>query len=167
MFHRSQVFRYQFIKLGLLSLTLLMFVALLGCASAAARQLNGKVDSVNSQRTSTGSKGSYPEDYEIEPKALAELMSKGVPLRIIDVRDPQEVQDQPFLGAENIPLEQVPQRLKDLDPNEEIIIICRSGRRSALAAKYLIQEGFTNVKHLKGGMNAWLKEDDIILTAAP
>jgi len=137
---------------------------LIGCSNTTISHQNGNAVTQENMAKPTVA---IEKTYEIEPKALAELIQQGKPLHIIDVREPEEVQEQPFVGAENIPLDTLPQYLKELDPQEEIVFVCHSGRRSALAAKYLIQEGFKNVKTLKGGMNAWLKEGEPFLTVTP
>jgi rhodanese-related sulfurtransferase len=116
---------------------------LIGCSTTAMS--NNKENDVNSGNAKKPTIA-IEKVYEIEPKALAERIKQGKPLRIIDVREPEEVQEQPFIGAENIPLDTLPQYLKELSPQEEIIFVCRSGRRSALAVKYLIQEGLIMLK---------------------
>jgi rhodanese-related sulfurtransferase len=75
----------------------------------------------------------------------------------IDVREPHEYQA--FnLGAELIPLGIVPVRLPDLEAhkNDEIVVHCRSGARSAQAKAFMIANGFSNVRNLEGGVLAWI-----------
>ncbi len=77
---------------------------------------------------------------------------------IIDVREPWEY-DEYNLGVKNIPLAELPHRLKDLEycKNKEVIVHCKSGARSHLAMKYLTKQGFSNVKTVDGGIEAYLQ----------
>lgn len=59
------------------------------------------------------------------------------------------------IGGKHIPLEEMPNRLLELDPTKLIITYCTSGNRSMRALEYLTACGFNNVKSLEGGMNEW------------
>jgi len=91
---------------------------------------------------------------------VAELkarMDTGEQLHIIDVREPNEYAE--FnIGATLIPLGKIQSmqidELEDLK-NEELIIHCRSGKRSGVACMFLETMGFTNTKNVEGGMLAW------------
>ena len=161
---RKTIWQLLYKGMALTWLALFASALLIGCSNTTNSHSNGNVVSPEKMAKLPVA---IEKTYEIEPKALAELIQQGKPLHIIDVREPEEVQEQPFVGAENIPLDALPQHLKELNPQEELVLICRSGRRSALAATYLIQEGFKNVKNLKGGINAWLKEGEPLLTVTP
>lgn len=87
---------------------------------------------------------------------LKQRLDAGEKLNIIDVREPYEYEA--FnIGAKLIPLGQLPSRLSEIShlKNEEIIVHCRSGARSANAKLFLEDEGFTNVRNLLGGILAW------------
>jgi rhodanese-related sulfurtransferase len=87
---------------------------------------------------------------------LKKRIEAGEKFTFIDVREPHEYEE--FnLGATLIPLGTLPTELTNLEhlKNEEIIIHCRSGMRSANAQTFLIQNGFTNVKNVVGGVLAW------------
>ncbi len=74
---------------------------------------------------------------------------------IFDVREEWEYEE--FnIGAELLPLYNIPQRISELEPlkTSEIIVFCQSGKRSGQAKKYLISQGFTAVRSVKGGLNA-------------
>jgi len=75
----------------------------------------------------------------------------------IDVREQYEF-DEANLGAQLIPLGDIPGKLADLMPykDEEIVVHCRSGRRSAMAQELMRQAGFSNVRNLEGGILAWI-----------
>ena len=77
---------------------------------------------------------------------------------IIDVREKWEFEEE-NIGAMNVPLGDIPTKLSDLDfcKNKEVVVHCKSGTRSNQAMKYLLKNGFTNVKSLEGGIEAYLK----------
>lgn len=74
---------------------------------------------------------------------------------IVDVRERDEYNAGHIPGALLIPLSELPQRLKDVPRDTEVILVCRSGNRSQQAYDYLKQQGFTNIHNLVGGMRAW------------
>ncbi len=76
-------------------------------------------------------------------------------LLLLDVREPNEFE---FARIENsvlIPLNQIPQRLGELNPQQEIVVICHHGVRSQQACMYLVNSGFEHVANLTGGIDAW------------
>jgi sulfur-carrier protein adenylyltransferase/sulfurtransferase len=97
---------------------------------------------------------------EITPTELHQKLENADSFVLLDVREPSEFAFCRILGAQNIPLASVPARQQELDPDAEIIVMCRSGRRSADALLFLQQQGFTNLKNLKGGILAWSDEVD-------
>src|SRR5437867_3113828 len=75
---------------------------------------------------------------------------------ILDVRNPEEWQIARLDGAHLIPLSELPQRVGELDPSQEIILHCKSGKRSQRALEFLREQaGFRKLKNLKGGIDAW------------
>ncbi|AWO75748.1 MULTISPECIES: rhodanese-like domain-containing protein [Geobacillus] len=90
----------------------------------------------------------------ITPKEVEERLRAGEPLRIIDVREPDEVATGKIPGAVNIPLGLIEFRMHELDKNEEYILVCRSGGRSGRAAEFLDSRGY-RVVNMTGGMLAW------------
>lgn len=99
--------------------------------------------------------GSAGELWDITADDLAAKIERGIALRLIDVREPHEQEISRLKDAELIPLGQVASRLSELDSAEEIVLICKSGTRSARALEILLSAGFKKVKNLKGGINAW------------
>jgi molybdopterin/thiamine biosynthesis adenylyltransferase/rhodanese-related sulfurtransferase len=98
----------------------------------------------------------------ITPTELKERLDRGDKLTIIDVREPFEWEIgnlEPY-GARLIPLQQVPSRMGEIDPAEEIVMQCRSGGRSAQAQAFLKQQGYERVINLEGGILAWSDEVD-------
>ncbi len=94
---------------------------------------------------------------EITAKALKERLDRGERIVIVDVREPGEVKLAPFDGAINIPMEDIPSRVCELDPELETVVVCHHGLRSAQVAAYLAHLGFERVLNLSGGIDAWSK----------
>jgi adenylyltransferase/sulfurtransferase len=98
--------------------------------------------------------------YEISPKELADQLQNGNKPRLLDVREPQELNISQLPGAELIPLGQLPARLADLDTADNFVVFCRTGVRSGRAVEFMRSAGFKKVKNLKGGINAWARTVD-------
>ena len=81
-------------------------------------------------------------------------------LKLVDVREPHELEISRLPNATNIPLGQLAARLSELNSAEDMVIFCKSGARSARGLELLVSAGFKKVKNLKGGINAWAKEVD-------
>lgn len=86
---------------------------------------------------------------------LRQLISEG-DIRVIDVRTAEEVAQGMIPGAEHIALDEFDPASLDLSDGREIILYCRSGRRSQIAAERLSQHTGEPVRHLSGGFQAWL-----------
>lgn len=76
---------------------------------------------------------------------------------LLDVREPWEHEEQSIAGSILIPLASVPERLQELEQykDQEVLVHCRSGKRSATAQAILKQNGFTNVRNVEGGIIAY------------
>lgn len=96
---------------------------------------------------------------EMTVEELKQRLDRGEKPFLLDVRTPMEYQIA-NLGGTLIPLQQLPQRMHELDPNKEIIIHCHTGSRSARAVEFLYENGFKNVKNLVGGIEAWSRKID-------
>ncbi len=98
---------------------------------------------------------------EITVQELKEKMDNGDSFFLLDVREPFEYNISNING-ELLPIDQLPDRIEELEDkkNIEIVVMCRSGNRSAKACELLSGHGFSDVKNLKGGINAWAKEID-------
>ena len=97
---------------------------------------------------------------EITALELKRRLDRGDALKIVDVREPNEYQINRIPGSLLIPLGDVPQRYKELDPSDEIVVQCKMGGRSAKAADFLRSVGFTRVLNLKGGILDWIDKVD-------
>jgi len=95
---------------------------------------------------------------DITVQELKERLDKGETLNLFDVREPNEY-EQDNIGATLIPLGELMYRVDELDglQDEEVIVHCRSGARSAHAQQILEENGFTNVRNLIGGMLEYRK----------
>jgi rhodanese-related sulfurtransferase len=92
---------------------------------------------------------------EIEVTELAKLKEKNSTVRVIDIRQPAELNSGIIPGAEALPMHTIPLRLSELKRDETLVMVCRSGARSAQACMFLQQQGYENVFNLRGGMMAW------------
>lgn len=99
-------------------------------------------------------------NWEITVDELKQRLDQKEPLFILDVRNPEEYQICRLDGSKLLPLPELRDRYRELDPSREIIVHCKSGMRSMKAMQFLREAGFTNVKNLKGGILAWAKQID-------
>ena len=90
---------------------------------------------------------------------LKQRLDAGEDLMILDVREPYECQIA-SIGGTLIPMNQVPDRLAEIDRDREIVVQCRSGARSQRVAEFLAARGYPNVKNLAGGILAWADQID-------
>ena len=84
--------------------------------------------------------------------AASEIQSIPPGSQIVDVRTPREFADWHFPGAVNIPVQELPKRILELDRRRQIIVYCRSGHRASTAKRILLESGFTDVKN-GGGLS--------------
>ncbi len=98
---------------------------------------------------------------EISPGEFMQRRNAGTQMQLIDVREDWEVQLAPApTEFTHIPMGQIAQRIGELDPSQEIVILCRSGGRSMQVAHFLAQSNFKDVANLSGGILAWSHELD-------
>jgi adenylyltransferase/sulfurtransferase len=96
---------------------------------------------------------------EIESKELKSLMESGEPYQLIDVREPNEY-DFANIGGELIPLATIPSNIEKIDPEKKIVVMCRSGKRSASIVNYLKENHGIEAYNLRGGILAYSDEVD-------
>lgn len=77
---------------------------------------------------------------------------------LIDVREPDEFAITHIEGSRLIPLKTLPDQLGSLPRDREILVHCKAGGRSAKAVQLLLDHGFTRVKNITGGIDAWLQD---------
>jgi sulfur-carrier protein adenylyltransferase/sulfurtransferase len=97
---------------------------------------------------------------EISAVDLKKRLDRGDVLTIVDVREPNEYQINRIAGSVLIPLGDIPRRYVELDPNDEIVMQCKVGARSAKAADFLRSKGFKKVLNLSGGILDWIDKVD-------
>jgi rhodanese-related sulfurtransferase len=98
---------------------------------------------------------------EITPKDLKARLDRNDRPLLLDVRQDWETKLCRLDNAVHIPIEEIELRTDELNPNDEIVVYCHQGVRSAAVAQYLReQHGFTNVKNLAGGLDAWARSVD-------
>jgi adenylyltransferase/sulfurtransferase len=102
-------------------------------------------------------------DDDITPAQLRDRINN---VTILDVREPYEWEVGHLEGSIHIPLAQVPQRVGEIPRDGEIVVICRSGGRSARAQQFLQQLGYERVRNLAGGLKAWARDCDPALPVA-
>lgn len=96
----------------------------------------------------------------ITPHELkVELQSEAPPV-LLDVREESELHISRLPGAHHIPLGDLPRRYAEIDAGANVVVVCRSGARSAEAAKLLLRKGHASVRNLAGGINAWASDVD-------
>ncbi len=98
--------------------------------------------------------------FTITPKELKERLDKGDAVVLLDVREPWEHSLAKIEGSTLIPLGTLPQSMDKLDKGAEIIAYCHHGMRSADATQFLLQQGYSVVKNLVGGIDAWSVQVD-------
>lgn len=109
------------------------------------------------------SAGAPPRDDvlpELTPRELAAKRASGADLDLIDVREPREWEIARIAGARLVPLGTFADEVDTLDRSREIVVMCRSGVRSATAVRHLTSLGFTRVYNLAGGILRWADEID-------
>lgn len=96
----------------------------------------------------------YPGLFDIDPKELAEKMEQVV---LIDVREVEEFHGElgHIPGAKLIVLNTIPNKINEIPKDQTVVFVCRSGGRSARAAAFALENGFSDVYNLKGGMILW------------
>jgi sulfur-carrier protein adenylyltransferase/sulfurtransferase len=80
----------------------------------------------------------------------------GESILVVDVRNPNELEICRIAGSTNIPIGDLPSKLNELDPEDEIVVHCKMGGRSSQAAAFLRAQGYRNVRNLTGGILAWI-----------
>ncbi len=88
-------------------------------------------------------------------EALQAKLASGENVKVVDVREPAEYAFNRIPGSVSIPLGELENRVHELNPDDDIHIICRTGTRSDLACQLLAEKGFKNVKNVEPGMSGW------------
>jgi rhodanese-related sulfurtransferase len=94
---------------------------------------------------------------QITPQLLQQWLADTgrKPPVLLDVREPWEYQTCRIEGSTLAPMNTIPARVQELDPDTETVLICHHGARSFQVALFLERNGFSNLYNLQGGVNAW------------
>ncbi len=100
-------------------------------------------------------------DYEITPEDLKAKLERKDAFTLLDVREPWETQTASIAGSKLMPMGEVPSRAhQELDPEEDIVVLCHHGVRSMNVTVWLRQQGFEKVQSMRGGIDAWSRRVD-------
>jgi rhodanese-related sulfurtransferase len=91
----------------------------------------------------------------VTPAEAAAMIKQKKDLQLIDVRTEAEYADGHLAGAKLIPVQELEQRVAEIDKKKPVLLYCRSGHRSGNALKILQDHGYAQAKHLEGGIKAW------------
>lgn len=97
--------------------------------------------------------------FEITVEELKKMRDEGVAHQLIDCRRPDEFNFS-NIGGTLIEMQTIPQHLEELSTETPLVIICRTGSRSARVTQFLRQNGFPNAQNLQGGIYAWSERID-------
>ena len=97
---------------------------------------------------------------EMSVQELRAKLENGAKILLLDVREPWEWEIAHIDEALLIPMNSMTSKLGEVDPSKEIVVHCHTGGRSAAVSDYLIKQGYTQVKNLRGGIRAWTLEVD-------
>ena len=104
-----------------------------------------------------------PPDYDrISAGELKERLDAGDRPALLDVREPWEFELARIEGSKLIPMGELSERVSELDPAAETVVICHHGSRSAYATQALKRAGFPKVLNLEGGLDAYSFVDESV-----
>jgi rhodanese-related sulfurtransferase len=100
-------------------------------------------------------------DYEITPEEVKRKLDGGEAFTLLDVREPWEFETARIAGAKLMPMGDVPSRAnQELDPEDQVVVVCHHGVRSMNVTAWLRQQGFEKAQSMRGGMDAWARRID-------
>lgn len=96
-----------------------------------------------------------PDYRVISARELKDRLEAGEGPVLLDVREPWEFETARIEGSRLVPMGELPERVSELDPAAETVVICHHGSRSAYVTQALERAGFRNVLNLEGGLDAY------------
>src|SRR5579863_9909003 len=96
----------------------------------------------------------------VTPIELQAELASAKPPKLLDVREESELTISKLPNDYHIPLRMLLDRVGELDPEDDLVVYCRSGARSASATAFLAQRGFKRVRNLETGINGWARTVD-------
>ena len=100
------------------------------------------------------------EAMEITAEELKARLTSGTRVTLVDVREPWEWDLCHLAGARHIPMGEIPARYLELEPDDEVVVYCHVGQRSAMVVEHLRRLGFQKAVNLRGGIEAWARQVD-------
>ncbi len=100
-----------------------------------------------------------PDYKNVTPRELKEKLDRGEEPILLDVREPWEFSLARIECSKLIPMAEIFDRLSDLDPHAETVVICHHGARSAYVTRILDRSGFESAYNLEGGLDAYSSVD--------
>ena len=88
------------------------------------------------------------------------MQKRGDAFTLLDVREPWELEKASIEGSKNIPMGDVPTRVRELDPEAHIVVVCHHGVRSLTVTNWLRQQGFEKAQSMRGGIDGWARTVD-------
>ncbi len=101
---------------------------------------------------------------QIAPEELKRDMNAGNSPALLDVRETWEYEICHIDDSINISMSLIPSRIAEINPDQEIVVICHHGVRSLQVASYLEAQGYTNISNLAGGIGAWARTVEPVMT---
>jgi adenylyltransferase/sulfurtransferase len=101
-----------------------------------------------------------PSGDEITAVELAAMLKRGEKFTLVDVREPDEWAICRIPGATLLPLSALPQRFGELAKDARIVLHCKAGKRSMKALQFLREQGYADLKSVRGGIDAWAADVD-------
>ena len=109
--------------------------------------------------SSESAKAQSQSEWDVTPKEVKTKLDRGDSFVLLDVRQESEFEIC-NIGGKLIPLDQLADRMNELNAHDEIIVHCKMGGRSAKAVQMLRDSGFNNVHNMRGGITAWSEQID-------
>ncbi|HEY2091748.1 MAG TPA: molybdopterin-synthase adenylyltransferase MoeB [Thermoanaerobaculia bacterium] len=103
---------------------------------------------------------------DINAQQLHDQLEQGGEVYLLDVREPHEWTTGHLENSIHIPMRDVPARLAEIPRDRDVVVICRSGARSANVQQFLKANGITRVRNLIGGLMAWRRDVDPAMRVA-
>jgi len=95
---------------------------------------------------------------QLRPPEVKARREANPSLVLLDVREAAELTLASVPGVVHIPMGEIPRRLEELDPDAVIVVMCHHGVRSQHVALYLVEQEFSDVSNMRGGIDAWSRE---------
>lgn len=98
--------------------------------------------------------------YEITPEEVKGKLESRADFTLLDCREPWEYQTARIESAVSIPMSEIPARVRELDHDKHIVVVCHHGVRSMNVTAWLRQQGFEKAQSMAGGIDAWSRRID-------